>query len=64
MQQFAIGNKVKWCDPAIEDYDEEDREGLLERIFEIFDINGEVISIAEVGGGSEAEVYANELTLL
>lgn len=60
---FNIGDRVKWDDPAIDDYDEEDRENLLDRIFEIFEINGEVISIAEVCGDSEAEVYANELSL-
>lgn len=60
---FNIGDKVKWEDPAIDDYDEEDIDSLRERVFEIFDINGEVISIAEVDGGSEVEVYANELTL-
>jgi hypothetical protein len=60
---FNIGDKVKWEDPAIDDYDEEDRENLLDRIFEIYSINGEVITITEVGGGSEAEVYANELSL-
>ena len=60
---FNIGDRVKWDDPAIDDYDEEDRENLLDRVFEIFEINGEVISIAEVCGDSEAEVYANELSL-
>lgn len=60
---FNIGDRVKWEDPAIDDYDEEDRENLLDRIFEIIEINGEVITIAEVGGGSEAEVYDTELTL-
>lgn len=60
---FNIGDRVKWEDPAIDDYDEEDRENLLDRVFEIYEINGEVISIVEVGGGSEAEVYDTELTL-
>lgn len=60
---FNIGDRVKWEDPAIDDYDEEDRENLLDRIFEIYEINGEVISIVEVGGGSEAEVYDTELSL-
>lgn len=60
---FNIGDRVKWEDPAIDDYDEEDRENLLDRVFEIYEINGEVISIVEVGGGSEAEVYDTELSL-
>lgn len=60
---FNIGDKVKWEDPAIDDYDDEDIDNLRERVFEIFEINGEVISIAEINGGSEAEVYAEELTL-
>jgi hypothetical protein len=60
---FFIGDKVKWADPGIEDYDEEDREDVLNRVFEIIAINGDVITIAEVGGGSEAEVFEDELTL-
>ena len=60
---FNIGDRVKWDDPAIDDYDEEDRENLLDRVFEIYEINGDVISIAEVCGDSEAEVYDTELTL-
>lgn len=62
------GDKVKWNDPAIEDYDEEDRESIKNRIFEIIsDVYGdedEIIEIAEVDGRSEAEVYAHELELV
>ena len=62
------GDKVKWNDPAIDDYDEEDRESIKNRIFEIIsDVYGdedEIIEIAEVDGRSEAEVYAHELELV
>ena len=62
------GDKVRWNDPAIDDYDEEDRESIKNRIFEIIsDVYGdedEIIEIAEVDGRSEAEVYAYELELV
>ena len=63
------GDLVKWNDPAISDYDEEDREQVKNRIFEIVsDVTweceeDEIVTIAEVGGGSEAEVYIRELEL-
>lgn len=62
------GDKVRWNNPAIDDYDEEDRESIKNRIFEIIsDVYGdedEIIEIAEVDGRSEAEVYAYELELV
>ena len=66
---FHKGDLVKWNDPAISDYDEEDREQVKNRIFEIVsDVTweceeDEIVTIAEVGGGSEAEVYIHELEL-
>ena len=64
------GAKCRWNDPAIDDYQPEDRQAVLDRIFEIAlvpqiedddDWSDAIITIAEVGGGSEAEVYAHEL---
>ena len=60
---LKVGTKCKWNDPAIDDYPEEDREGILNRVFTIEEINGEVILISD-DEGTEAEVFACELELL
>lgn len=57
---LKVGSKVKWNDPGIDDYDEEDRETVLNRVFTIEKINGEVILISD-NEGTEAEVFACEL---
>jgi len=57
--KFKVGDKVKWFDPAIDEYDEKDRQEQLDRVFTIFDINDDIISISD--GFSEAEVYDCEL---
>ena len=51
-EELHIGDKVVWHDP-----DEEYRD--LTRVYEIFDIQGDIISISDEYG--ESEVYANEL---
>lgn len=56
---FYIGEYVRWNDPAIADYDENEREQQLNRVYEVIDINGDIITIADDFG--EAEVFANEL---
>lgn len=61
---LKIGTKVKWHDPAIEDYDVEDREEVLNRVFEIIDAPDEIEedSIILISDGfTEAEVYPGEL---
>lgn len=57
--ELYVGMKCKWIDPGINDYDEEDREYMLNREFEIVSIEGEVISIE--CEDAFAEVYAHEL---
>lgn len=57
---LKIGDKVKWDDPAINDYPINDREDALNRIFEIVSINGDIILITD--GVTEVEVYEEELT--
>lgn len=52
---------VFWNDPAIDDYDEKDRQTQLNRVFTVVSINSEMALISEVGGGSEAEVLPSEL---
>ena len=69
IQKLAVGTKVRWIDPGIEDYEPEDREEVLNRIFEVTVCPDEieqdsVIVIDEVGGGSEAEVNPLELVLV
>lgn len=57
---LKIGDKVKWIDPAINDYPLWDREDVLERTFEIVSINEDIILITD--GVTEVEVYEEELT--
>ena len=60
--EFNVGTKVKWNDPAINEFYEEDREEQLNRIYEIVEIinksEGIVLIKDEYG---EAEVYIDEL---
>jgi len=67
IQQLAVGKKVRWIDPGIEDYDEEDRQDILDRVFTINSCP-EVIERDSVIGiscdGSEAEVLPMELVLM
>lgn len=59
-QEFlGVGTKCKWNDPAINDYPESEREEILNRVFTIEEINGEVILISDEDG-TEAEVFACE----
>ncbi len=60
------GAKVKWLDPAINDYPEEEREEQLNLVWEVFaqgspvESENEIINIVNEFGG-EAEVFAHEL---
>ena len=67
IQKLAVGKKVRWIDPGIEDYDEEDRQEMLDRVFTIYSCP-EVIERDSVIGiscdGSEAEVLPMELVVL
>lgn len=65
--RIHINDKVKWHDPGINDYDEEDREEVLNRIWSVDEINitGEDDSIIQIGSGSsETEVLASELEIV
>ena len=64
IEDIILGQKVRWNDPAINEYDEEDREDALNREWEIEDYNkeNEIVWISD--GYSEAEVYASELELI
>lgn len=67
IQQLAVGKKVRWIDPGIDDYDEEYRQEVLDRVFTIYSCP-EVIDRDSVIGiscdGSEAEVLPMELVLM
>lgn len=57
---FEIGDKVKWLDPNIEEFDEEDREEQKNRIYTIVEIKqNDVYLIAD--DYSEVEVFAEEI---
>lgn len=60
---FKVGQRVKWYDPGIMDYEPEDRDGAMNRVFLIHDVDNRhgIAYIVEEGGGSEAEVYTDEL---
>ena len=56
---IKVGVKCKWNDPAIDDYDESDRAEVLNRVWTIERIEGEVILLST--DGCEAEVFAHEI---
>lgn len=57
-----IGDKVKWIDPAVADYEtEEEYLEAINRVFEIFDIDEDTEFISISNGHSEAEVFDHEL---
>ena len=59
---FEIGDKVKWNDPAIVEFEPTERYLQMSRTFEVIDyINDDMILIADEYG--EGEVYENELEL-
>lgn len=60
---FKKGQRVRWNDPGINDYDYKDRDAVLNRIFRIQWVDNEngMAYIVEEGGPSEAEVFTNEL---
>ena len=67
IQNLAVGKKVRWIDPAIEDYDEEDREDMLNRVFTIYSCPDVIERDSIIGiscDGSEAEVLPMELVLM
>lgn len=59
---FEIGDKVKWNDPAIVEFEPTERYLQMSRTFEVIDyINDDMVLIADEYG--EGEVYENELEL-
>lgn len=63
IRDFYVGQRVKWDDPGINDYDPEDRDDVLNRVFLIHSVDNRngVAFIVEEDGCSEAEVYTDEL---
>ncbi len=58
MDNMKVGDKVKWNDPAIEDYGEE-KELANKREFTILEINGDIVLCSD--GVTEVECYCDEL---
>lgn len=60
---FYEGQKVRWNDPGINDYEPEDRADVLNRVFVITEVYNETefAYICEVDGPSQAEVNTWEL---
>lgn len=67
IEQLAVGKKVRWIDPEIEDYDEDDRQDMLDRVFTIYSCPDEIEMDSVIGiscDESEAEVLPMELVLM
>ena len=60
---IRIGTKVKWNDPAIEEFDGEERELQKSRVYEVVDIINEDAVLLEDEYG-EVEAYVSELTFV
>lgn len=60
---IRIGTKVKWNDPAIEDFEEEERELQKSRVYEVVDIINEDAVLLEDEFG-EVEAYVHELSFV
>ena len=58
-KRLAVGDKVRWRDPGINDYPPEDRAGQAAREWEIVRNIGDTIIISDENG--DAEVFDNEL---
>jgi hypothetical protein len=57
------GDFVKWNDPAINDFEPEDREAQLNRVWQVIHyINDDEGTLLISDGNSDAEVYLHELT--
>ncbi len=61
-RKFHKGDKVRWNDPGIKDYDPEERKEILARVFTVDETNGDIIHISNED--SSAEVYIDELELV
>ena len=60
---ILIGDYVRWHDPALDDFDAEDREYQKERVFKVIDIyENDIILIGDDFG--EVEVLEHELERL
>lgn len=62
------GDRVKWHDPAISEYPEEDREYVKNRVFVVVKVNDDdddrLVTLYEVDGPTEVEAYEHELELV
>ena len=62
---FRKGQKVRWYDPAMSDYFDAGYGALdiINRVFVVHEVDNRngIAYIIEDGGGSEAEVYTDEL---
>ena len=61
---IKVGARVRWYDPAVDDYTDEEYDELLNTEFEIFEIENDVIRMAPVGfvdSGCVTEAYEDEI---
>lgn len=67
IESLAVGKKVIWVDPEIEDYDEEDRQEISDRVYTIHSCPDVIERDSVIGiscDGSEAEVLPMELVVM
>lgn len=64
--KIKIGQKVKWNDPGIRDYEPEERQAVLDRVFRVTEHDPEsgFTCIQEIDGPSYAEVWDTELEII
>ena len=64
--KIQVNSLVFWNDPAIDDYEEEDQQPQLDRVFRVISLDEEEAWIREVEEpvGSEIQVMPHELVLV
>jgi len=64
--KIQVNSLVFWNDPAIDDYEEEDQQPQLDRVFRVISLDEEDAWIREVEEpvGSEIQVMPHELVLV
>lgn len=55
----AVGDRVRWNDPSIDDYDDEDRQMMKDRIWTVWGVCGDIVKIGTPY--SDADTFVHEL---
>ena len=60
--QIYVGCNVKWNDPALNEYNPQDRQDVANRLFRVYRLKGDLVCIANET--TEVEVIPNELEVI